>query len=128
MASTAEVIPLEEKRARVSDKKRQRAKDLLQELLNLEAKYGEFAPHLESAIKALRRESERTRKSDRDLVLFAIEHGAHVIEDICDDTGLSRWDAQQVLDWMVSVNLVVKAPEYRPPGSSNKPRILYTFK
>jgi len=118
---------LKEQRARVSHKKRRRAQELEQKLIHLEDYYPEFTRQLRPARDAVHAERARTRQSDRDRVIFALEQGCNVMDDICDESGLSGWDAKQILTELIDCQLVQTKSEYRPTGSSDKPRILYVL-
>lgn len=116
-------------RQRVSEARRGRGKELLQELLNLESNYGEFSRQLTPAIDALRHECERTRDSDRDLVLFAIEEGCYTQAEIMRRTGLSSWDVRKILEELEDAD-IVEVSRQRRPGCDNQvgvPVLLYQF-
>ncbi|HEX8773273.1 MAG TPA: hypothetical protein VF735_06670 [Pyrinomonadaceae bacterium] len=118
------------KRERISKAKRKRALDLTQQLMFLQDKFteAEFSEILQEAIDRAKRISESNRSKDRDLVFLAIdEQGCWVIEDICDQTGLSRAVVEPILDELLRIPLIKQEKEFNQSegGRGGKPRMLY---
>lgn len=117
------------KRARVSERKRQHAKELQQQLELLRDLYGdhhgvaELSEILEHAISSTRRLGESTRQADYDAVL-TILHQWDVIEleELKDETQLSRWVLDKITEdlrakGIIKVNQDIPAtPEGGRPG------------
>ncbi len=107
--------------------------ELLQLLYNLDAKYGEFAALLAPAIHAVKEDTRRER-SDRELVLLAIEQGNFLRADIEEATDLSSWNVRKALKELIRLGLVEAKPQGRPTvdrvgdSSHNKPTLLYVLK
>jgi hypothetical protein len=114
-------------RARISKKKRAKGLRLLQELQFLADGYPEFAKLIHPAIAAVKRETERTYGSDRERVVLAIEQGAFTVDDIIDDTGLSRWDVQKILDELVELKFVERSPRKVSAGIGETTEFIYTL-
>lgn len=117
------------RRQPVSKKRQARAQCCLSELTKLQDEYPEFFKHIGNAVDALVYQRDRTRESDREAVLQVLEDWDEtgiVIEDLVDETGyLSRWDVGEILKEIA--HLVVEDDEYRPRGSSDKPRKILRF-
>ncbi len=106
-------------RARISKQKRTKGLRLLQQLTFLADNFPEFANLIRPSLDAVKRETERTYHSDRERVLLSIEQGAWIVQDLMDDTGLSRWDIEKILAGLEQLCLVEKAPR-RVRGSGNE--------
>ncbi|HEX3560379.1 MAG TPA: hypothetical protein VHU19_14320 [Pyrinomonadaceae bacterium] len=121
--------PEKSKRDRVSTRRRRRGLELLQELYLLDAKFGEFSALLAPAIQAVKHAAERTRVSDRDQVLIAIEQGNFRKDEICRSTGLSEWDARKILEELEDLDLVEVSRQRRPDcdAGDGVPVLLYTL-
>lgn len=114
------------KRARISDGKRQRGLQLLQLLLNLEASHAEFSKQLQLSIEAVRKETERTRTSDRDLVFLAVERGFCLKSQIVAETGLTEWDVRKILVELEELDLInVRRQRQGAGDDKGKPVLLY---
>lgn len=120
------------KRARVSEKKRKRARELEQELLFLQARFRFYSEPdlvelLQRAINDAHRLGESTRQSDRDSVLQVLErYEAAEIDDLEDETNLSRWVVDQILSEFEDKKLIGKRPVRDPAGSvGGRPRWVY---
>jgi hypothetical protein len=122
---------LKEKRPRVSAKLRKRAKALEQELLFLQDKYAEVPELneiLQAAINAARGLADSSRQKDRDAVMLALEGFAALsLDEICDDTGLSRWVVGVILDEFITLVLVEVNPQYDPAPSQGSSPLLYSL-
>lgn len=80
--------------------------------------------HVDTAIRALKREAKRRSDEDRNLVrraLFGIE--ADTLEGIIDETGLPERDVQRILDEFVVLKFVELDWQGRA-GSARGPKIL----
>jgi hypothetical protein len=117
-----------EKRPRVSKKKSARARSLQQALLLLLDKHmnePDLAQILQTAINAARSIAESTRQRDRDAVLLTLEKWeALTNEELCDDTGLSRWVVDTILNELIEQKLVEKRPQHNPAFSQGASLIL----
>lgn len=119
------------KRARISEKKRQRARELEQELLFLQARYRfidelELCELLQEAIVKAHRFGAASRQSDRDSVLQVLErYEAAEIADFEDETDLSRWVLDEILKEFEEKKLVGTRPVRDPAGSGGRPRFVY---
>jgi len=131
---SGQIPPNKPKRERVSEKKRERARDLEQELLFLQAHY-RFAEEedlcdlLQEAIVKAHRLGQATRQSDRDSVLHELElWEACETEEIMEATGLSRWVVDQILNEYEAKGLVTKAPSRDPvDGVGGRPRDVWSL-
>lgn len=112
------------RREPASKKKRKRAQCCLSELTRLQDEYPEFFKNMQPAVESLIFQRDRTRESDREAVLQVLEDWdatGIVIEDLVEETEyLTRWDVGVVLKEIAP--LVWEDNEYRPAGSSDKPR------
>jgi hypothetical protein len=119
--------PEKAKRDRVSTKRRRRGLELLQELYLLDARFGEFSALLAPAIAAVKHAAERTRLSDRDQVLLAIEQGNFRKDEIMRATGLSEWDARKILEELEDHEFVEVSRQRRPDvdAGDGVPVLLY---
>lgn len=111
------------RREPLSEKRRRRAQACLSKLELLQAEFPELSKHLQPAVDSILRQRDRTRRSDRDTILRVLEDWHEtglVIEDLVDESGLSRWEVGEVLKEIAP--LVEYVNEYRPAGSSDKPR------
>jgi hypothetical protein len=123
--------PPRKKRARVPDKKRKRAHDLEQRLRFLQDEFAESELYeiLQAAITAAHRLAQSTRNADRDLVLFAIERQiCHTMEEICEETGLSRWVVQDILNQFIGLQLVEVRKQFDPKDDGGQPLLLYMLR
>ena len=126
--------PVKTQRARISEKKRKKARELEQELLFLQARARfeeepELIELLQTAITAAHRLGECSRQSDRDLVLSVLErYDAAEIEDFKDETGLSRWVLDEILGEFEQRGLISKQPVPDPVDAvGGRPRHVYTL-
>jgi hypothetical protein len=119
--------PEKSKRGRVSTKRRRRGLELLQELYLLDGKFSEFSALLAPAIEAVKHAAERTRLSDRDQVLLAIEQGNFRKDEIMRVTGLSEWDCRKILEELEDLDLIEVSRQRRPDvdAGSGVPVLLY---
>jgi hypothetical protein len=122
------------KRARISEKKRQRARDLEQELLFLQAQYRfieepDLCELLQEAIVKSHRLGQATRQSDRDSVLKELEtFEACETEELLEATGLSRWVLDEILGEFETKGLVEKNPSRDPvDGVGGRPRWVWSL-
>jgi DprA/Smf-like nucleotide binding protein involved in DNA uptake len=121
------------KRARVSEKKRKRARELEQELLFLQAGCrfsgeAELVELLQRAINEAHRIGEATRQSDRDNVLKALENWEAIeTDDLIDETGLSRWVLDQILHEFELKKLIKQLPVRDPAGEGGRPRAVWSL-
>lgn len=121
------------KRARISEKKRQIARDLEQELLFLQARYryieeADLCELLQDAIDKAHRLGKATRQSDRDSVLHELElFEACEIDEIQEATDLSRWVLDQILEEFVTAKLIEKRQVFDPASSGGRPRDVFSL-
>lgn len=104
-------------------KQRSEALALAQRLLFLRDEFpgAAFGDILLNAIVAVRRMAESTRESDRDGVLRAIcEQGCRTMEEICEDTLLTRRVVQPILDELVGHDLVFITEKYTHAGDQTE--------
>src|ERR1043165_1745702 len=115
------------KRGRVSTKRRKRGLELLQELYLLDGRFGEFSALLAPAIEAVKHATERTRLSDRDQVLLAIEQGTFRKDEIMRATHLSVWDCRSTLEELEDHDLIEVSRQGRPDvdAGDGVPVLLY---
>jgi hypothetical protein len=118
-ATSPALSKIKKTRARISKQKRRKGLELLQELEFLADHYPEFAGLLRPSLDSVKRETERTYSSDRERVILSIEQGAWIIQDLMDDTGLSRWDVEKILRDLEGLGLVEKSPR-RVKGTANE--------
>lgn len=117
------------KRSRFSQKHRSDGVRLADVLRQYQRDFPRFAPQLNDCIQRVIEDAERTRAMDRAKVLQAL--GAWdglYIEDIMEDTGLSRWDVRQLLPGLIKQGLVVEKPEPREKLSPACWRYIYALK
>jgi len=126
--------PNKTKRARISEKKRERARDLEQELLFLQARYRfieepELCDLLQEAIVKAHRFGQATRKSDRDSVLLEMERWtACETEELQESTLLSRWVLDEILKELEKLKLVEKKAVRDPvEGTGGRPRWVWSL-
>jgi len=116
------------KRARISEKKRKRARELEQKLIFLTDQYTEteLVQLLQRAVADAHRLGQCSRHSDRDLVMQTLEHwGAAEIGDCEEETNLSRWVLDQILIEFEDKKLIGKRPVRDPAGEGGRPRFVY---
>jgi predicted transcriptional regulator len=120
-------VPAKPKRNRISKGKRARGVALLKQLAELEASYGEFAAHLAPAIQAVKRQTERTRMSDSERVLLAIEQGNFTKAEIMRAAGVSEWDARKILEELEDLDVIWVSRQRRPDvdAGDGVPVLLY---
>jgi len=119
---------VDEMRARLSDRKRKHAAELEQRLIFLQAEFTEpeLAAILTVAINSTHRLAQSSRKADRDLLLAVLERWeAMEIDEIEEETGLSRWVAETNLKEMEKKGLIFIRPKPDPKKSGGRPRLVY---
>lgn len=99
-------------------KQNEQAAQLAQQLMILRDTYTApiFNDFLTTAIDAAQRIAKSTRRSDRDAVFHAIfEQGSREMDEICDDTLLTRRVVQPILDEFHSAGLIEIKEKYQLP-------------
>lgn len=121
------LVPAKPRRNRISKGKRARGLDLLRQLSDLEARFGEFAAHLAPAIQAVKRETDRTRMSDSDRVLLAIKQGYCTKAEIMRAAELSEWCARKILEELEDLDWIEVSRQRRPDvdAGAGVPVLLY---
>ncbi len=121
---------IDDMRARLSDRKRRRAAELEQRLLFLKQEFTEieFNEILNVAVTAAHRLAQSSRKSDRDLFVAALEKWTVLeIEELTEETGLSRWVAENIGKALEKDGLVLIRPKADPNKSGGRPRLEYSL-
>lgn len=117
-------------RARVSERKRRKAKELAHKLVILRdgTPEPELAKILARAAEEATLLSESTRKGDRDAVykVLSTYSGAEV-EDIMDETRLSRWVVDEILKEFETNKIAKKTELPDPADAGGRPRHLWTL-
>ena len=113
--------PHKQKRSRFSRTNllhRYHGERLIETLRAHQKEFPRFAPYLETVIAKVLNDSQRTRKSDQELVLKCLEEFNEtglLINDLVEDTGLSHWDLRQILSDLEKAGKVEFVPK-PPPG------------
>ena len=89
---------------------------LAQNLLALKKQFPEFDLTLERVLRTVRNEGSRSRRSDRQLILTALETGCAEIGEIAEETELPEPDVQKILNLFLRAGLV----EIVPRGAANE--------
>ncbi len=118
-------------RARISERKRKKARELAQKLLIIResvAKEPELRAILDHAAEAATRLGESTRQADRKLVYQVLTNFESVeTQEIIDDTGLSRWVVDLILQQFEGRGFVKKISLPDPAEAGGRPRDLWTL-
>lgn len=144
--------PQKPRRKLVSDKKRKRAALLEQRLIWIQDKYSglesdlrdlatefpeaDFAEIIRVAARALPAAVEeahkiaaRDRKNDRNAVLKVLESWECVtLEEIVEDTGLSRWTVWNILQDLHRLKLILITQQSAHSAEGKNPSLLYGLK
>lgn len=118
-------------RARISERKRRKAKELAQKLLIIResvAKEPELAAIVGKAAEQATRLGESTRQADRKLVyeLFKTFESLET-QEIIDDTGLSRWIVDQILQQFEGRGFIKRISLEDPAEAGGRPRDVWTL-
>ena len=89
---------------------------LAQNLLALKKQFPEFDLTLERVLRTVRIEGSRSRRSDRQLILTALETGCAEIGEIAEETELPEPDVLKILTLYLRARLV----EIVPRGAANE--------
>jgi hypothetical protein len=130
-SSQAADLPRKKPRARVSDRKRKKAKELAATLLLIResvAKEPELADIVGRAAEAATRLGDSTRQVDRKLVYDVLKSFESVeTGEIIEDTGLSRWVVDVILKQFELRGFVKKISLTDPAEAGGRPRDLWTL-
>ena len=118
------------KRPRFADKHKRDGERLAVGLRYLVEVFPRFAPDIEQWIGHVVQQSQRTRESDRQLVLGLLKEWKYGLglRDIMEDTGFSEWDVRQILRDLARRKLVIEKPEARDGVNPTRWRTLYVLK
>jgi predicted transcriptional regulator len=101
------------KRNRFSQKHRSEGQRLADALRQQRKDFPSFASQLNELIERIVSHSQRTRQSDREIVISVLrDWGALTIRELMEETKLSHWDLRQVLADLIKQGKVI---ETRPP-------------
>jgi hypothetical protein len=115
---TINTAPLSRRALAYSKKTDRKSRSLLlaQYLLELKRNFAEFDLTLERVLRAVRHEGSRSRRSDRQLILTALETGCAETGEIAEETELPEPDVQKILNLFLRARLV----EIVPRGAANE--------
>lgn len=107
------------------DRRRKRGQRLLARLSRLSSDYPEFKTALRESLQLVTLQINRCPESDRQLILHAIHLGAWTIEELTDETKLTRVEIQRILDELLAAKTIIKKVPQQKPAFRGRPKTLW---
>mgnify|MGYP003289906523 CR=1 FL=1 len=117
--------PAQKPQTPAHDRRRRRAQTLRSHLVRLMESFDEFRSILESAIEEVDREAKRNPTTDRDLVLNALHCGAWTVDELLEETKVTRPELDRILKDLIAAEIIFSKPSRRPNPKGGRPAILY---
>ena len=108
-----------------NDRRRARGRRLLARLAKLASSFPEFKNALAESLDLVQLEIDRCPESDRQLVLHAIHLGAWTIDEIMDETRLTRAELQKHLDQLLALAIILRKESQEKNKLGGRPKILW---
>jgi hypothetical protein len=107
------------------NRRRERGRRLIARLAKLVATFPEFRTALLESIDLVQYEINRCPESDRQSVLHAIHLGAWTIDEIREETRLTRAELQKHLDQLLALNTIIRKESQEKNKFGGRPKILW---
>lgn len=117
--------PLPKATTHAYDRRRKRGQRLLAQLSRLSSDYPEFKTALRESLELVTHQINRCPESDRQLILHAVHLGAWTIEELTDETKLTRVEIQRILDDLHAAKTIIKKVSQEKPALRGRPKILW---
>jgi len=107
------------------DRRRKRGQRLLARLSRLSSDYPEFKTAIGESLDLVTIQINRNPESDRQLILHAVHLGAWTIEELVDETKLTRVEIQRILDELHAAKTILRKVSQEKPALRGRPKILW---
>ncbi len=106
-------------------RRRQRGRRLLARLSNLSSNFPEFRTALAESHDLIQQQIDRCPDTDRRLILAAIHLGAWTIDELGDETKLTRAEIQKILDQLLAAKTILRKESQEKNKLGGRPKILW---
>lgn len=106
-------------------RRRKRARTLAARIRKLIESFPEFRAVLDESLLLVQQQIERNPESDRQIVLAAIHLGAWTIDELLEETRLTRAELQKILDDFLANHVVLRKESQEKNTLGGRPKILW---
>ena len=107
------------------ERRRQRGQQLLARLAKLASSFPEFRAAIGESLDLVKHQIDRSPESDRQFILSAIHLGAWTIDELRDETKLTRAEIQKHLDELLAANTILRKESQEKTKLGGRPKILW---
>jgi maltooligosyltrehalose synthase len=107
------------------DRRKKKGRTLLARLLKLSSDFPEFRAAIGESLDLVKHQIERCPESDRQLILHAIHLGAWTMDELTDDSKLTRPEIQKILDGLLVTKTVIRKESQEKNKLGGRPKILW---